>query len=82
MVFPFTVPLLRVRTFCVAPPGNSVEMVIPNVPVTLPLKFPLRVKLPVSDVVSPWKQGPVVVNVKLLTLSPFALAAVKVVEKA
>src|ERR1700676_2252229 len=30
MVFPFTMPFVRLRTFCVAPPGNAVEIVIPN----------------------------------------------------
>ena len=82
MVLPVTAPLVRVRTFCVAPPENSVVMVIPNVPVTFPLKLPARVKLPVSDVSLPEKQGPFVVNVKLLMLSPPPLACVNVVEKA
>jgi len=48
IVLPVTVPW-RVRTLLVAP-GNIVVMVISNVPVTLPLKLPIRPKLPVSDV--------------------------------
>jgi hypothetical protein len=65
------------------PPGNVVLMIIPNVPVTLPLRFPLRVNDPVSEY---WlaeydaKQGPGNVKVKLVTVSALPLPWVKVVE--
>jgi hypothetical protein len=80
MVLPFTVPW-RVRTLFVAA-GNIVVMVIPNVPITLPLRLPLRVKVPVSEVGYVAKQGPVDVNVKLVTVSPPVPASVNVVVKA
>ena len=46
IVPPLTAPL-RVSTLFVV--GKKVVMVIPKVPVTLPFKFPLRVKEPVSE---------------------------------
>jgi hypothetical protein len=49
-------------------PGNMVEMVIPNAPVTFPLKFPLSVNEPVS-VVGELKQGADVEKVSLITLT-------------
>jgi len=57
--------------------------VIPNVPVTLPLKLPLRVKVPVSEVSPDTKHEPVDVdvNVKFVTLSPPPLASLSVVVK-
>ena len=47
IVLPFTVPW-RVSTLLVAP-GNIVVIIISNVPVMLPLRLPMRPKLPVSD---------------------------------
>jgi len=76
--FPFTVPL-RVRTLFVAA-GNIVMIVISNVPVTLPL-FPLKPKVPVSEVWPEEKQGLVVVKVKLVKVSAVPLLCVKVVAK-
>jgi hypothetical protein len=46
---------------------DVVEMFIPNVPVTLPLKVPLRPNEPVC-VFGPEKQEPLVVNLKLVML--------------
>ena len=57
-------------------------MFIPNVPVTFPLRFPLKPKLPVSEVVSPAKQWSFEVNEKLVTATPPLPASVKVVVKA
>jgi hypothetical protein len=57
-------------------------MVIPNVPVTFPLKFPLRVNVPVSEVSPDTKHEPVEVNVKFETLSPPPLVSASVVVKA
>ena len=56
-------------------------IVIPNVPVTLPLKLPLRVKEPVSEVSPDTKHEPVDLNVKLVTLNPPPLASLSVVVK-
>jgi hypothetical protein len=55
--------------------------VIPNVPWTLPLKFPLRVKLPVSVVWPDTKQEPVDVMVKFVILNPLPPVSVSVVVK-
>src|SRR5579862_533065 len=70
MVLPFaTVPL----SFNVLPDGDPDCTVMPKLPFTWPLKFPPRVKDPLS--VSPVpKHGELVVKLKLLTLtdpSPF-----------
>ena len=65
IVLLFTLPW-SVRMFCV--PGNIVEMVIPNAPVTFPLKFPLRVNEPVS-VVFELKHGLDEVKLKLVTVT-------------
>jgi hypothetical protein len=67
IVLPFTVPS-SVSTLFVAP-GNIVVTVKLNVPVTLPLRFPMKPKVPVSDVWSEAKQGPGDVKEKLVTLS-------------
>lgn len=79
MVLPFTVPW-SVSTLLVAP-GNIVVMVIPNVPVTLPLKLPIKPMVAVSDVWYEAKHDPADVKVKLVTLSVLPLPWVKVVEK-
>ena len=79
IVLPLTVPFIKLRTLLVVPLVPL--MVIPNVPCTLPLKFPLRVNEPVSDVVSEAKQGAVEVKVNWVTLSVLPLPCVKVVEK-
>jgi hypothetical protein len=64
----FTVPC-NVR---VLPLGVPDWMVIPNPPVTFPLKFPLRVKDPVS--VSPEaKHGDELVKLKLVTVTSVPL---------
>ena len=57
------------------------EIFIPNVPVTFPLKLPLRPNEPVSVVVDE-KQEPLVVNLKLVTLIDPPLCSVKSVVKA
>ena len=44
-------------------------IVIANVPFTLPLKSPLRVKFPVSLVCPSTRQEPVEVNLKFVTLT-------------
>ena len=51
-------------------------------PWTLPLKFPLRVKLPVSVVWPDTKQEPVDVIVKFVILNPLPPVSVSVVVKA
>jgi len=56
--FPLTVPC-NVSTSLLL--ENVVEIVMPNCPVTLPLKSPARLKEPVSEV-CPEKQLPAVVN--------------------
>jgi hypothetical protein len=59
-------------------------IVIPNVPVTFPLKFPLRVNVPASEVSPDTKHEPleVEVNVKFETLSAPPLVSANVVVKA
>ena len=57
------------------------DIFIPNVPVTLPLKLPLKPNVPVSVVV-PGKQEPLDVNVKFVMLIEPPLASVKLVVKA
>jgi hypothetical protein len=79
MVLPFTVPW-SVSTLLVAP-GNIVVMVISKVPVTLPLKLPIKPKVAVSVVWSEAKHDPADVKVKLVTLTELPLPWVKVVEK-
>lgn len=72
-------PPCSMRTFC--PPVSCAVIVIPNVPVTLPLKLPLKVKLPVSVVV-PVKHEPLeLLRVKLVTLTPPPLLSASVVVK-
>jgi hypothetical protein len=79
IVFPFTLPW-RVRTLFVAL-GNNVLMVMPKVPMTLPLEFPLRLKVPVSEVGYDAKQGPSDVKVKFVTVTVLPLAWENVVMK-
>ena len=55
--------------------------VIPNVPWTLPLKFPLKVKLPVSVVWPDTKHEPFDVMVKFVMLNPLPPVSVSVVVK-
>jgi hypothetical protein len=57
-------------------------MVIPNVPFTLPLKSPLRVKFPVSVVCPSIKHEPVEVKLKFEMLTEPPLVSVSVVLKA
>ena len=75
IVLPVTFPV-KLRTLLVVP-----VIVIPNVPCTLPLKFPVRPNEPISVVVSEAKQGAVEVKVKLVIFSELPLPWVKVVEK-
>src|SRR5580700_10322392 len=65
MVLPFTAPCRASWLF--VPVEDVVEMFIPNVPVTLPLKVPLRPNEPVC-VVGLEKQEPLVVNLRLVML--------------
>ena len=77
IVFPAALPV-NVRVFPVGVPDCTV---MPNVPVTWPLKFPARVNEPVS--VSPvTKQGELVVNLKLKTLTEPLLSTWSDVPKA
>jgi hypothetical protein len=69
IVLPFTVPL-RVS---IGPFMFGVAITIPNVPIILPLEFPVRL----NDPLSPYPSGgyeakhePAEVNVKLVTLKP------------
>ena len=64
IVLPFTAPC---KASWFVPVEDVVEMFIPNVPVTLPLKVPLRPNEPVC-VVGPEKQEALVVNLKLVML--------------
>ena len=64
MVLPFAVP----ESASVLPAGDPDCTVKPNFPVTIPLKFPLRMKEPLS-VSSDTKHGELVVKLKLETLS-------------
>ena len=79
MVLLLTVPC-RVSTLLVAP-GNNVEMVMVNVPVTLPLELLLRLNVPVSEVALV-KHDPLVVNVKLVMVIVPPLSSVKSPVKA
>ena len=76
MVFPLTVPD-RVRLL---PPGDPEATFIPNCPATLPVKFPLSAKVPLS--VSPLtKQAELLEKLKLLMLSVlFELSVIEVLN--
>lgn len=77
MAFPLTVPV-SVRLF---PPGDPETTFMPNLPATLPLKFPLSANVPLS--VSPLtKHAELVEKLKLLTLSELFELSVIVVLKA
>ena len=77
MVFPVTVPV-SVRLF---PPGDPETTFMPNLPATLPLKFPPSANVPLS--VSPLtKHAELVEKLKLLTLSELFELSVIVVLKA
>ena len=65
IVFPLTAPCRD--NLLLVPLESVVEMVIPNEPATLPLKFPDTPNDPVS-VVFPEKHWLEVVNLKLVTL--------------
>jgi hypothetical protein len=65
IVLPFTAPCRASWLF--VPVEDAVEMFIPNDPLTLPLKVPLRPNEPVC-VVDPEKQEPLVVNLRLVML--------------
>src|SRR5579862_2182237 len=78
MVLPFaTVPL----SFKVLPDGDPDCTVMPKLPFTLPLKFPPRVKEPLSVSPEP-KHGELVVKLKLLTLTEPSLFTANDVPKA
>ena len=49
-------------------PGNIVEIVMPNAPVTFPLKFPLSMNEPVS-LVCESKHGVAVVKLRVVTFT-------------
>jgi hypothetical protein len=80
IVLLFTVPC-RVSTLLVWGAGSIVEIVVPNVPVIFPLKFPVKVNVPVS-LVCEAKQDEVVEKVRFVTLTEVPLLWVKDVVKA
>ena len=67
---PVILPLLTVPCSVSTSDGLFVDvMVIANVPLTLPLKFPVKPKLPVSVTVCELKHPPDVVKAKFVTVT-------------